>query len=792
LRSAKEPTDAVTKRIAELARQAPEVVLDMLTDYDLNVRAASIAAFGRLSDARVNEVLVWALNDKDAFCSNVAAQALSERGTAGLTALKNNLSKLDSSALLRVAAWLNDATARELAEELCQSDKAAQQLAGLRLAIAFPLAGVRLPYAKLFTTDDVHVIGHAMEAIRLRRPTAEVAELRKMIGTETELWAIHALGELASSDITAQLEERQKAVGARYDKLLASKGVITVKGTSSAPPPPPPMPKGSGAKKSKPLTGVPGGIPGGVPAEAPVIAGYANSSSPAATPPALFKAETELTRLWSVVIELEDALTKIKLRDRWDKAQDEPTRRAIRADANKNDRLKQWASVTLQTVSTPALAFSVDLAKLKNAPATGETLFPSNATLYLTAPNFEQTIHQLDSALSGIQMGTVRDQMTFALMLNSIKAQLTNKMNVNVTGSASQTLGIDLKAPISLATWPREQGSFSAIANSAVVMRVTDRVRFERTLTMYQTDFGGFASFAPAVSIGARVASITPAVMPVMFYAISAVSDLAGTITSTSKSQPGGASFAGGSSVFVRQEKWGELPITVFEKLGYVGIDATNQERIYLAYLGDTAVLAPSRAALLDVLKTDKPTITANPSYARIKAEKGEIVFFSQFDAVLKNLIEEVRGEAADAKGKDPFDAVVTDAIIKALGAETGAVRLSQSDWDSVFHLALGENDFVKILRPFQAADLSAPRDLLPKQMLLYAATVIDPEKFVEYGKKWDAELAKSKSSTEKKDAEKTKEDAKFNRIFSGLQTLLVPHLQGEVSAALVNVSSLL
>lgn len=798
IRTAKEPIEAVTKRITAIASKAPEVALEMLTDYDPNVRAAAITALGKASDARFNDVLVWALTDKDTFCSNSAAQALAERGTAGLASIKSQLPKLveTGSPLLRVAALMSDEKARELAEDLLKSDDAKQQLVGLRLAVVLPLKGLRLPYAKLFATDNVQTIGHAMEAIRLRRPTEDVSELLKMIGTDAELWAVHALGELATPAIEVQLDERKKSLSARYDKLLTSKGVVTVRASSSSslppPPPPPPAPAGSGAKKKtgkSTIKGVPGGIPGGVPVSVP---GYSNNSSPASTPPAMFKTESEITKLWSSITELEDAITKIRLRDRWATAKDEAVRQAILDEAGKNDRLKQWAAATLKNQGSASVA-NPDLTKLKSVPTTGETLFPANATLYLTAPNFEQTLNQLDAAFSGIQMGTVRDQMTFALMLNSIKAQLAKTMNLNVTGSASQTLGIDLKSPISMASWPDENSrdALGIIGHSAMVIRVTDRARFERTLTSYQNDFGSPEYFVPVVSAGTRVASITPAFMPVLFYALSAFGDIASTMMGTSKERPTGASFMLGSSVYLRHEKIGELPVTIIEKLGYVGIDATAPERIYLTYIGDTAVLAPSREALLEVLKTDKPTIASSKSYDRIKAETGEIVFFSQLDSLLKKLFEEIAKDSKD--DNDPLDAVLIDAFTKTIGAETGAVRLSQSDWDSMFHLALGENDWAKTMRPFKAADLAAPRDLLPKHTLLYAGMMIEPEKFLEYSKKWDAEIAKAKKTAGKEEKKnEAKESSKYSQIISGLQTLLVPHLQGEVSLALVNVSSLL
>lgn len=789
IRTAKESTAEVTKRITELAKTAPEIALELITDYDPNVRAAGITALGKSSDARFVDALVWALADKDIFCSTSAAQALAERGATSLTALKSKLPKLveTNGSLLRVAAFLSDEGARELAEELLRSDNPASQQTGLQLAVAFPLKGLRLPYAKLFSTDSIYIIAHALEAIRLRRPVEDVPEFVKMLGTDSELWAIHALGELALPALVTQLEEKQRLLSARYNKLTAAKGMMTIHGGTGVPTniPPPPMPKGSVRKKN---VGKAGAVPGGV------IYNYPNSSSPASTPPAIFKPQSESTKLWSLILELEDAIHKIKLRDRWAQAKDVTARRAIWDEAGKNERLKQWASATLNN-ATRANSINLDLSnlslsnlsKLQNISTTGETLFPGNATLYLTAPNFEQAIHKLDVALSGIQMGTVRDQMTFALMLNQLKAQLANKLNTSITGSASQTLGIDLKAPISMAAWPNENSELNdknagEMAHSAVLVRVTDRSRFERTLTMYQTDFGGFDSFVPVVSIGSRLASITPAVMPVMFYAINAISDLTSTVTGQSR----GSMLAGGASVYSWQERLGDFPVTVIEKLDSIGIDATNQERIYVVYLGNTAVLAPTREALLEVLKTDKPTITSNSSYNRIKAEAGEIVFFSQLDTLLKNVLE-----GFGSSEKTPTDTVMNELLTKSIGSETGAVRLSPSAWDSVFHVAVGENDLVKSVRPFKASELSAPRDLLPKQTLFYLGTVIDPEKSLEAGKRWEAEVAKAwKASGEEQ--KKDKSDGAFSKLFSTFQTVLTPHLQGEISLAVTNVTNLL
>ncbi len=791
LRAARENTGAAIQKIAELATQAPEIALEMLTDYDPNVRGAAITALGKSADGRNNEALVWALADKDIFCSNSAAKALAERGAPAFLALKNNLPKLveANGALLRVAALMSDEAARELADELLKSKEAKFQINGLQMALILPLKGLQLPYAKLFTTDDVSVTSFTMEAIRRRHPVEDVPELTKMIGTDAELWAVHALGELAPPALAMQLEERRKLLGSRYDKLLVSKGVMTIRaGSSTKYPLPPPMPTPTPKIKSRknPPNGIIRGVPGGVVGVPPAIRTFDNYSSPASTPPELFKTESEMVKLWSLTSELEDAVSKIKFRADWASAKDEAARQTILDETKKNERLNQWDRVALKRPVENSSTLKLDLAKLKNSPTTGETIFPANATLYLQAPNFEQTINKLDAALAGIQMGTVRDQMTLALMLNSLKAQLANKMNLEATGSATSTLGLDLQAPISMAAWPSatDKGNLSTIANSAVMVRVTDRVRFERTLMMYQTDFGSFDTFVPVVSAGARFASITPALIPLIFYVSASVGDFVGPRSGKSPTAP----YNLASSSYIRQEKIDAVPVTVFEKLRYVGIDLTSQETIYVAYLGDNAVVAPSREALIEALNTDKPTIASNKSYERIKAETGDLIYFSQLDKLAGSFFAEIGKVTKNTMEKDPVESFIMDGFVRALGAETGAMRLSQSSWESVFHLPSGEADLIKTLRPFKATDLAAPRDLLPKNTLFYAATIIDPAKFVEYEKKWDAELAQAKKASGK---EEKKKDTKAGDKIADLEKLLVPHLQGEISFALLNISKI-
>ena len=48
------------------------------------------------------------------------------------------------------------------------------------------------------------------------------------------------------------------------------------------------------------------------------------------------------------------------------------------------------------------------------------------------APDFAATMERIDSALSGVQMATVRDQMTFTLILKALKASLASRLGADV------------------------------------------------------------------------------------------------------------------------------------------------------------------------------------------------------------------------------------------------------------------------------------------------------------------------------------------------------------------------
>jgi len=232
---------------------------------------------------------------------------------------------------------------------------------------------------------------------------------------------------------------------------------------------------------------------------------------------------------------------------------------------------------------------------------------------------------------------------------------------------------------------------------------------------------------------------------------------------------------------WVREEKLGGVPVTVFDKPTISASDGATWETIYVAYLGETAVVASSRAAMIDALRTAAggTSIAQTPGFTKTRAarqEGDEIVFFSDAQALLKSLLGD-----DDSNREKMFDP-----LLKAFGVESGALRLSQTSWETVFNLTLGDNAFTGSFKPFKADRLVAPRELLPNATLLYAAAVVDPPKLMEVIKKLAADATSSgQASSPAGSAAQTRE------IERSIETELVPAMQGEIGAAILSFKPL-
>jgi transglutaminase-like putative cysteine protease/tetratricopeptide (TPR) repeat protein len=748
LRTGRESFATAAGRMAGLFAASKDAAIDLITDADPQVRAAAISALGKSGHPQTVDLLIWALSDKDVFASSAAAHALAARGA--LNQIKSKLAALaeNPAAVVRAGVALGETASRELIEESLRSDGAKQHLAALRLALVTEKFDSRLPYSKLLASTDLGALHALVAVLRRHRPSGAVNELVKFLRTENELWAARALGEIAGVEIAQDLNNRVVEIDAQLNKL--GKAAVN----RSAP---------KRAQKK----------PDDEKSHAPETFALATAAE--------LKNKPEDVRLALLRGELETAARKIKFRDRWDQAKAEAERRRIKTEIYKEHAdLAGWSEIAL-VAATSAPADVTDgaaargagsvsdrvLAPLKDAPTTGETLFPKETFSYVMAPNFAATMERIDSAFSGVQMATVRDQMTFTLILKALKASLASRLGADVTGDASKATGVDLKSPIALASWQApEGGGGSAATRSALTVRVTDRARFERLLVTYQESFGDFDQFFTVTAALSRFAGIIPAVVPVIFASMAANEARGrGVARSSSESKiPSLKPFS-----YLWQESVGGLPVTTLIRPVISELVGVKWETIRIAYLGETAVVSSSREAMADLLASvaSGQTIAQSEAFTKARAEKGEVIFFSRLSAALKPLLD-----LAESKGDNDQIA----AFVKAFGVESGALQLTPNSLETAFKIGLADNEFIKSFKPFQVDALAAPRELIPRSAILYAGAVVDPAKL--YGA--------LKSLETDKDREKATERDKA--IDAEVEKLIVPNMQGEAAAALLSL----
>ncbi|MGH9936814.1 MAG: hypothetical protein ACREAM_11245, partial [Blastocatellia bacterium] len=310
----------------------------------------------------------------------------------------------------------------------------------------------------------------------------------------------------------------------------------------------------------------------------------------------------------------------------------------------------------------------------------------------------------------------------------------------------------------------------AAATRSAVTIRVTDRARFERLLATYQEEFGDFDQFFTMTAALSRFAGIIPAAVPLIFASI-ASDETRGRVVARAPSESKITSLKPFSHT--RMESVAGLPITTLVRPVISERGVANWETIRIAYLGETAIVSSSREAIADLLASGASggaggqTIAQSEAFSRARAEKGEIIFFSRLNAMLKPLFDL-------AESKEENDQMA--AFINAFGVESGALQLTPNSWETVFKIGLADNELIKSFKPFKVDALLAPRELIPRSTILYAGAVVDPAKLHRVLKSLETARDREKAT------------ARDKEIDADIEKLIVPNMQGEIAAALLSL----
>jgi tetratricopeptide (TPR) repeat protein len=346
-----------------------------------------------------------------------------------------------------------------------------------------------------------------------------------------------------------------------------------------------------------------------------------------------------------------------------------------------------------------------------------ENLFPKKLRHFTAIPNPGQAIEKLYQTLHGLQMESPRAQSNLILTMGYLRQSVAQQLSAPVDAATLiEYTGIDPNSPIVFGTWTAEGApdSSTIAQRRAIVLRVKDRERFERTIEQFQKATGSFTNLTDRVAITTRAIAALPAFLPLVAQAVlSRDSD-------TTRPDKGPNTYIVAnpllSYAFVADKEWNGLHIKTIEHLWIKHGWQIEDAATHMVFIGDTVILTSDLAAIRDLLgnvnnQTDRQYLADNPEFRKAIGSRGDVVYFSD----LKSVMSEV-SEAATQVGSE----------IK----ESGALNIGSATWENSHRLVFEESDWAKPLLPFHPKELSAPRDLLPARTIAYYLMKVDLANF--------------------------------------------------------------
>ncbi len=716
--------DEREKAVANLAKifaTSPASALDLLLDRRPFVRALTVRALALSGNKSLNDFLIAETGDLDPFVAAQATQTVA--AMPDIVEVIRNVDQgflIHESKLLRVGALLNVESRAQVAAELFKTKssdlmaainfkihvtapqgmvipppppppppvakpktkakslgtmnvKASKPVAGskkipafkpsadlnvqflaLNLISAVPVNFFKMPFVEIVAHNNERLNNYALEVAYGRDELLPVEPLFKLLDSaENRLLAVIHLGQSASPDDIAKLESYIQKLAVKKTESKKAEALDTNENTD------------------KKLTNIDD-------------AGF--------------------------IEQLRVTIKKIQLREQLTKA-DKESRAALIKQALSDKQLTDWLWLEyLRDETEGAYAFNPSptrTAKMArsnvNAPqvlAFGENVFPENVTLYAALPKPGEALSKFGDSLSNMQMDTAREQAQFLLMFHSLREAMMSSLGAKTDDSLLDSAGIKADAPIAVGSWTAENAprGTKVAQRSAVVVRVNDRDKFERGLTVYQNSVGNFESFTGYVSAISRFIGLAPAILP---YIASIINDEA-----PKKPKPVSSRY----SLMGFEECLG-FPVKIIEQRTLEEDGTVKYDRIYVAYLHDTALLTPDWFSMRDALRrleTKSANLSANAGFKRALDSDGDVIYMSDISATLDMFSSSQSSE--------------TDQHI----TESGGLKISNTAWQSAYQLLFKSSEWTKPLKPFQIQELKAPRELLPKSTLLYLLMKFD------------------------------------------------------------------
>jgi tetratricopeptide (TPR) repeat protein len=340
-----------------------------------------------------------------------------------------------------------------------------------------------------------------------------------------------------------------------------------------------------------------------------------------------------------------------------------------------------------------------------------ENLFPRKVRHYTAIPNPGQSVQRFYETLSGLQMETPRAQASLVLMIGYLRQLLANQLSAPAEAATLiEYTGIDPNSPIAMGTWTADKAldTTSIAERRAIVLRVKDRVRFERAIQSVQSSESSVINWIDYVAIGTRAVAALPAALPRGVASLRA----------RDPKKPSKGRLL--SYSFVTEKEWNGLRVKTIEHRSVSRDMQIMGVSTHIVFIGDTVILASDLAAIRDLLVRagNGENLATNAEFRKAIERRGDVVYFSDLKSVLGAL-------AIDAKDSGPNI------------NESGAFNISNSSWENSHHLVFEESDWSKPLLPFHPKELTAPRELLPASTIAYYLMRVD------LASAWPTELRK-------------------------------------------------
>jgi tetratricopeptide (TPR) repeat protein len=656
--------EAAVTRLTPLFSTVPEMAVDLLIDRRPLVRAAAVEALARSNNSKL-QPLVWEMtDDREPFAAAAAARSVA--GSPDLIAkiLRYSSSGQNIETIARIWPFMTKEKRIELLQKVFSKP-------------ATPRSTATSPKTK----TDVKVMVTELAPVK---PGGPVPDVTVGISNDpnVQIGVLPLLATIPVEDFKLPLTQ---LMASNYDPLIAIGLQVAIQRRESLPVDTLIKLAGSSDKQVSQLAAESLGMSAGV-ADVPRIEALMSKG-----------AKKDFDE------ELKLSIKRIQFRHELAAAKSPNESRQIINKTLSDPALSGFAWLYDCEATTSGCGPTSTL-KSDFAPKPfGENLFPKKVRHFTAIPSLGQATQKFYESLKSLQMDSPRAQANVVLVLNNVREMIANEWSAPAEAeTVTEYTGIDLKAPIALASWTADKAldSTPTAQRQAIVLRVKDRARFERLVDQFQESTGSFTKLTNYVGIGTRALAAMPAFLPLIAQAIIEREP------SKDKREP-----LQRYSV-ISDHEWNGLKIRTIEYRWISSEWEVDTAVSHIVYLDDYAIITSDLATIRDLVAranspTERQTLAENDEFRKIVERRGEIVYFSDLKAI---------GAEFGIENKD-FNFRIN---------ESGALNIGNSTWENTHQLAFDESDWSKHLLPFHPKDLTAPRTLLPASTIAYYLMNLD------------------------------------------------------------------